>query len=788
VQISDITQGLESEPVTLSEGRVQNIVLSSDKQWLAGIVNGANNQEIRLWALNDMQAEPHTLTIPGEAPFTITALSFSSINSTQDWLAAGLDDGRVYRWPLQYLPQAEPILFPHRPSRSVTAMAFSPNGIWWAIAFSSSFGEEDAGASPFLEIWNLQNLAGEPGRIDLRDITISHLEFNNSSKWLAGASDDGTELSLWNMAVGSTSPPAQPLNVDGFNDIAFSPDDRWVAVAQQSKVEVWDLKKLFREGIELQGYKDVVLAAAFSHDSRTLATGNYDGQLHLWNTADFSGIAVAESQARVYNSFDVIVRSLAFSADDSQLAAAGDEQVRVWNFPETRSAPVRIADPQDYSILDDALLVQPSDDRLYAMDLTGEEPVIILQTEQNGALTYFTSPGERYLAVIDNRQIEIWDLQNPSRPIFASGEQEGRVIAPIFTADSRWFVYAVYDQIFAVDLQNPETATELSGNRNGSPVSEFFTLDHWLFSKSTSEVLAWDTAAASLSPHTKVSTSAGVPSVYPPGEDSTWIFTQQSGILSAWNTAESSAEALAFDGQFVEARDDRWLVLNTVDDGQQLWDLSRPDSPLAVLGNLEFFSSENWLAFYDSAGILQMLDLSSSFPQPVAVESFPDTYPWFSPNDQWLAVTSPDGESVTLYELTADLRRVDLAGSALDSFSPDGRWVVTTSAEGDSFFLHDVTGDLPMMELASGDLPLFFSPDGRWLVTTSQEEDSFDLYDLAGDLSKVEGADYWPIAFSPDERWLILEGPQRESALFDLEQRALFSRTYPPTDGLESSP
>ena len=787
VQISDTAQDLKSEPITLIEAGLRNIVLSSDNQWLAGIVNETEGQEIRLWTLNDLQAEPETLTIPGEASFTITALSFSSTKGRQYWLAAGLDDGRVYRWNLQDLSNSEPVLFHQESSRSVTAMAFSPDGLWLAVAFSSSFGV-DAGASPFLAIWSLQNLAGEPALIDLRDVTISYLEFSGSGKWLAGASDDGADLRLWNMAVGSTSPPAQALDVDGFNDIAFSPDENWVAVAQQSKVEVWALKKLFRDGIELHGYKDMVLAANFSHDSRTLATGDYDGQLHLWNTADFSGAPVEESQSRVYNSFDVIVRSLAFSADDSQLAAAGDEQVRVWNFPETISAPVRIADPQNYSIMDNALLVQPSDDRLYAMDLTGEEPATVLQTEQNGALSYFSSPDERYLAVIDNRQIEIWDLQNPATPIFKPGEQEGRVIAPLFTADSRWFVYAVYDQIFALDLQNPEAATELSGNRNGSPVSEFFTLDHWLFSKSTSEVLAWDTAAASLSTPVKVSTSPGVPSVHPLEEDSTWIFVQQSGILSAWNTAEPSTEALAFEGRLAELLHDRWLILDSADDGQQLWDLSEPDSALATLADYGLSESQNWLFYYDKEGVIQLLDLNSASPQPVGLESFPDMYPLFSPNDQRLAVTSQDGESVTLYDLTADMRMIDLSGSTPYFFSPDGHWLVTMSEEDDSFFLHGLIDDLPMMKLPSGDIPFFFSPDSRWLVTTTEEENSFDLYELTGDLSKTGGSDYLPIAFSPDDRWLILEGADGENALFDLEQRTLFPRRYPPNEGLEASP
>ena len=789
VQISDLTEGLDSEPITLIDRGLENIVLSPDGQWLAGTAGTfeSGEEEIRLWDLNDPQADPLILDLPVDAR-GVMVLSFSGANSSRYWLAAGLNDGSVHRWDLRDLPQIDHELIYQEPDgRGVTALAFSPNGLWMAVAFSST----PSGESPLILIWDVQNLASEPMQIDLSGVTITNLEFNTSSKWLAGVSDDGAELTLWNVTTGSETPPPQPLDVDGVYDVAFSPDEHWVAVAQQSKVEVWDLKRLFADGIDLPGYKDLVLTVGFSQDSRQLATGDLDGQVYLWNTADFSNSdPPEESEARVYNSFDVIVRSLAFNADSSQLAAAGDSQVRVWNFPETLSAPVRIANPFNPSTLENMLLIQPSGDRLFAMDLTGQDPTIVLETEQSGGLSYFVSPDQRYLAVISNKKIELWDLQNPAEPILPTTEQEGHVVAPTFTADSHWFVYAVFDNIFAVDLRNPETAVELSGNRNGSPVSEFFTVDHWLFSKSTSEVLAWDTSASSLRVQARASTSAGAPFVYPLEEESTWIFVQQSIILSAWNTAEPTVEPLSFEGELREVIDDRWLITTSDDHQLRLWDLSKPDSALVKFSDYELSESRRWLFYSDEKGVLQLLDLESPAPQPVPVESFPGSYPAFSANDQWLAIPSQDGETVELYDLTKDLRTLELSGDTPYLFAPNGQWLVTMKEEDNSFFLYNLTDDPPAMERQFREVPFSFSPNSGWLVTSTVEGNSVVLYELTQDIVKLEVPDHHPLSFSSDDHWLILRANEdgEETALYDLEKREIFQQTYPPTELLEASP
>lgn len=749
VKISDLDQGLDAEAVTLAEGDLYNIVVSPDSEWLAGIFTDYITfaQEIQVWELKKLEAGPQTLALPQDAAPVLT-LAFSSHEGRRYWLAAGLEDGSIYRWNVADLPGSTAVLFNNKDKfeRSLSAMAFSPDGTWLAAAFASSDGDRSS-LGPILALWNLANRADESQTIDLIQIPVVYLEFSHSGKWLAGGSSDGTKLRLWNMNIASTLPSAQTLNVDGINDIDFSPDERWMAIAEASKARVFNLRNF--SGFVLPGYKDVVLTVGFSPNGRLLATGDYDGRINLWNTADFSDLPLAESQPRIYNGFDVIVQSLDFNSDGSRLAAAGDEQVRVWNFPETISAPVRASTTFSTQNLENTVIVQTAENRLFVMDLSGEEPVTIIQTELKFPISYWPSPDERYLAVTNDKQIRIWDLQNPDSPLFDLERQQGKFVFPTFTEDSDWFVYAIEDQIFALDLegQKSKNPIELVGNRHGSIVSEFFTVDHWLISRSTSEVLAWDTST-SLSAMTRLSRSSASSSVYFNSDNSTWIFVQQPGAVLAWDTENLATGPISVSGEYTGVFQNRWLFTHS-ENIQRLWDLSQPASPVAEFVYSGFSPSEKWLYYFDEEGPLHLLDLKSANPKPVTLGNFPNSYPLISSDDQWLAIVSDTGDPGVLYKLTAHMQK---------------------------------------FELPSGYVVFSFSPDGKWLALTSLENYSVLLRELTDDSKDIKLPDHSAVIFSPDGHWLVLQDQLQRTALFDLQNRELVQKTYPPTYGVELSP
>ena len=99
------------------------------------------------------------------------------------------------------------------------------------------------------------------------------------------------------------------------NGIAFSPDGQLLASASSDHtVKVWRVS----DGAllhTLTGFFDSVTSVAFSHNGQILAAGSIDRSVKAWRVSDWS-LAGSEGTG------DFIL-SLAFSPDDTQVAAAG---------------------------------------------------------------------------------------------------------------------------------------------------------------------------------------------------------------------------------------------------------------------------------------------------------------------------------------------------------------------------------------------------------------------------------------------------------------------------------
>jgi WD40 repeat protein len=796
VQISDLSKGTNAKPVILTDkGSKRNFstniyngspvfAFSPDSQWLAGtyIDNDTGKSGVWIWFLSDLKSGSRTLDLPDDSGSPVI-VAFGSVKSKQSWLAVGLDDGSIYTWNVADLPGAKPTLFNKKDKfgRSVGQMVFSPDGNWLAVAFQSiDFYSNSSTVSPSILVWNIKNQVAEPIVIDLFGSPISRLTFSGSGKWLAGFSssqvDNSTKLRLWNMStLTKTATSANSLDTETGSNIAFSPDERWVAAIGGLNAEVWSLSNFSKK--KLPGYKDSVLTVDFSPDGQWLATGDYDGQIRFWKTSDIANKdnLLVESQARTYNSFDVIVNSLDFNSDGSQLVAAGDQQVRLWKFPVPLSAPIKSPYVGGYFAFGNFALVQDSPDSMYVMDLSGDEPAIVIETTQDETLWYFTSPDERYLAVTSQRQLQVWDMQNPAKPLLEEKLDKGQFVSPTFTADNRWFVYAVYNQIFALDLEKPGVPITLSGNRGSSPIAAFYSTDRWLFSQSSAELLAWNTASG-LSEPVKLPVSATSITVYIPDSDSKWFFVQDAETLKAWNVSDLSAEPVTFDGAFVQPVHGRWLLTSTPESEVSVWDISKPASPLVKAFNYGLSESQNWFYYFDDENILWLLDLKSANPKPMKVGKFESGYsPTFSANDQWLGMITDDGASTLLYDLSQNLSKLELSDVTPFNFSPDSRWLALQDAK-QNMVLYDLQAH-KQLDIKYPNSYGFqqASPDGRWAVSGLASNANTDMllidlnnpekfYVLTGHTDQVNGK-----FFTPDQRWLLTYGWDGTVRIWNLE-------------------
>ena len=108
-------------------------------------------------------------------------------------------------------------------------------------------------------------------------------------------------------------------------DSAWSPDGRWLAVANSNGVWLYDAADLAATPRELDSDATLVTSLAFSEDSALLATGSADGGVRL------TDLATGERRALI-RAHVAIVTDVAFSPDGALVASASvDGSVRLWS-------------------------------------------------------------------------------------------------------------------------------------------------------------------------------------------------------------------------------------------------------------------------------------------------------------------------------------------------------------------------------------------------------------------------------------------------------------------------
>ncbi|MBN9690823.1 MAG: protein kinase [Verrucomicrobia bacterium] len=174
------------------------------------------------------------------------------------------------------------------------------------------------------------------GRMELWDLTEGKLR--SALAWEVPTATQGylspsgrriaevTPNGIWIRTVDGGEPVLLPeLPAGPHREVVFSPDGRWLTVADREGVRVWRLGELDRPPLRLNHGAELS-RVAFSPDSRELLTGGLDRQLKRWRLSD--GVL----QGRPLR-FGRPLETVLFSPDGHHLATVAGRDLELWDYP-----------------------------------------------------------------------------------------------------------------------------------------------------------------------------------------------------------------------------------------------------------------------------------------------------------------------------------------------------------------------------------------------------------------------------------------------------------------------
>ncbi len=307
-----------------------------------------------------------------------------------------------------------------------------------------------------------------------QDEIVRCVGFSPDGTTLASGGDDKT-IRLWDVASGK-----QRASLTGHTDwvwsVAYSPDGETLAsVSKDTTIKFWDVKT-GRERATLTGHTDWQCAVAFSPDGRTLAEGSKDRTIKLWDvraakvrsTLKWRKDWLAEQVAPLPKQ----EAALAYSPDGKTLASGNvDKTIKLWDVATGKER----ATLKDHVGRLTCLVFSPDGKTLASAGgsinlwdvATGKQRAVLM-----GATSLAFSPDGKTLASAGQKTITLWDVQAGKERATIKGHR-GMIWSVAFSPDGKTLASGSHDK--TINLWNISQGKETDTRPNEATALE----GHW---------------------------------------------------------------------------------------------------------------------------------------------------------------------------------------------------------------------------------------------------------------------------------------------------------------------